>query len=240
MAQQAFGSTAGVLGDADDKGQQLKVHVDGVDRSVQELTGLAKDVIKGAQSASKTNAALVKHLGNAAALENVAQLQGALNGVATALGQVDAHRNDVLVRRFKDTLRRRLEDTREHCVKPTKKLLADRDNAFKRLHALMRARDKLGQKKNVRQAKVDEKTQEIRDERRKIANTDASVDENILKFEGRRLVDMKAALDEFVRGELFWHCRALELYTKAAELVARVDPEACTEELRGKLAQHRN
>ena len=64
------------------------------------------------------------------------------------------------------------------------------------------------------------------------------MDDNILKFEQRRLADMKAALDEFVRGQLFWHCRALELYTKAAELVARVDPEACTEELREKLEQH--
>ena len=43
--------------------------------------------------------------------------------------------------------------------------------------------------------------------------------------------DKGLSLEEFVRGELFWHCRALELYTKAAELVARVDPEACTEEL---------
>ena len=237
---QAFGSTAGAIGDADHKGQELKVHVDGVDRSVVELTSLAKSTIKGATAASKTSATLVKHLGNAAALENVAQLQGALNGVAQALSQVDGHRCDVLVRRFQDTLRRRLEDTREHCVKPTKKLLADRDNAFKRLHALRRARDKLGQKKNVRQAKIDEKSQEIRDEQRKIENTDASVDENILKFERRRLADMKAALDEFVRGELFWHCRALELYTKAAELVARVDPEAHTDALREKLAQHRN
>ena len=236
---QAFGTSAGgAIGDADDKGQQLKVHVDGVDRSVVELTGLAKDAIKGAQAASKTSAALVKHLGNAAALEEVAQLQGALNGVATALSQVDGHNCDVRVRRFTDTLRRRLEDTREHCVRPTKKMLADRDNAFKRLHALVRARDKLGQKKNARRAKVDEKTQEIRDERRKIENTDASVDANILKFEARRLADVKAALDEFVRGQLFYHCRALELYTKAAELVARVDPEACTEELRGKLAAH--
>ena len=50
--------------------------------------------------------------------------------------------------------------------------------------------------------------------------------------------DPEAALDEFVRGQLVWHCRALELYTKAAELVARVDPEACTEELREKLEQH--
>ena len=70
----------------------------------------------------------------------MAQLQGALNGVAAALGQVDRHRQDVLVGRFQDTLRRRLEDTREHCVKPTKKLLADRDNAFKRLHALVPGR----------------------------------------------------------------------------------------------------
>ncbi|CAG5115955.1 unnamed protein product, partial [Candidula unifasciata] len=72
------------------------------------------------------------------------------------------------------------------------------------------------------------------------ASLDASraskaLEQQIDKFEERKLQDLKKILREFVTIEMHFHAKALELYTQSFQTLDHIDPEADLEEFRRQL-----
>ncbi|CAN0049316.1 unnamed protein product [Ectocarpus sp. 12 AP-2014] len=63
-------------------------------------------------------------------------------------------------------------------------------------------------------------------------NTEATVDNNFELFEAQRVEEIKDILEEFLRCELYFHCRALEVLGPALMHIGGVDPESARENMR--------
>ncbi len=56
-----------------------------------------------------------------------------------------------------------------------------------------------------------------------VRNTERVVDKNMELFESQRVEDIKDIIEEFIRCEMYYHCRALEVLGPALSHISRVD-----------------
>ncbi|CAN0195651.1 unnamed protein product [Pylaiella littoralis] len=63
-------------------------------------------------------------------------------------------------------------------------------------------------------------------------NTEATVDNNFELFEAQRVEEIKDILEEFLRCELYYHCRALEVLAPALLHIGGVNAESARENMR--------
>ena len=68
-----------------------------------------------------------------------------------------------------------------------------------------------------------EMPESLLDARETLSNTDKLVDESSLQYEERRIVDMQLFLEDFMRREILWHARAMEILSPLVEQVRGVD-----------------
>ncbi|GMH75235.1 hypothetical protein TL16_g06692 [Triparma laevis f. inornata] len=61
------------------------------------------------------------------------------------------------------------------------------------------------------------------DARETLKNTDTIVDESLGKYEEMRIVDMQLFLEDFMRREIMWHAKAIELLSPMISAVREVD-----------------
>lgn len=80
--------------------------------------------------------------------------------------------------------------------------------------------------------------------RQKLANygecakhTDEVVDSNFRCFEKSRVVEMKAMLEEALRAEMLYHCRALEVLEPLCVSMRRLDPNRAMASMTQELEQ---
>ncbi|CAM9311465.1 unnamed protein product [Discosporangium mesarthrocarpum] len=68
--------------------------------------------------------------------------------------------------------------------------------------------------------------------RHQLKNTETTVDNNMELFEVQRVEDIKDIMEEFLRCEMYYHCRALEVLGPALMHISGVDGEAARENMR--------
>ena len=68
------------------------------------------------------------------------------------------------------------------------------------------------------------------DARDALKHTDSLVDETLARYEERRVVDVQLFLEDFVRRELMWHARALEILSPLVGKVRGVDAKAAMDD----------
>ncbi len=56
-----------------------------------------------------------------------------------------------------------------------------------------------------------------------VRNTERVVDNNMELFESQRIEDMKDIIEEFIRCEMYYHCRALEVLGPALSHISKLD-----------------
>ncbi|CAM9554044.1 unnamed protein product [Choristocarpus tenellus] len=61
------------------------------------------------------------------------------------------------------------------------------------------------------------------------------VDNNLELFEARRVEDLKDIMEEFLRCEMYYHCRALEVLAPALMHISGIDGEAARKNMRGEI-----
>jgi hypothetical protein len=154
-----------------------------------------------------------------------------------------------------DAIMARVGDVRKTVVEPTKALLADRDAKVKlvdsetkkymalRTKAGKRAFDDVKKQETAAaaagqdapaQSAADAQTEAtegvempetLLDATDALANTDAAVDENSVAYEHQRVADMQLLMEDMIRRELQYHCRAVELLSPLIAQLRSVDGE---------------
>ncbi|GMH55011.1 hypothetical protein TrRE_jg4194 [Triparma retinervis] len=147
----------------------------------------------------------------------------------------------------------RLEDTVTGVIKPSKALLADRTQKVKAVDKEVKNFDSLKSKagkaasneikKQLKEAgkkgldpptetpehaaevasAAVEMPESLLDARETLKNTEKLVDESSLHYEERRIVDMQLFVEDFIRREIAWHAKALEILSPLIAEARRVD-----------------
>ncbi|CAM9196310.1 unnamed protein product [Sphacelaria rigidula] len=63
-------------------------------------------------------------------------------------------------------------------------------------------------------------------------NVETTVDNNFELFEAQRVEEIKGILEEFLRCEMYYHCRALEMLAPALMHIGGVEAESAREHVR--------
>ena len=70
-----------------------------------------------------------------------------------------------------------------------------------------------------------------------LRHTDSLVDDTLGRYEEERVVDVQLFLEDFVRREMAWHARALELLTPLVGEVRGVDAKGAMEDFFKKVEE---
>ncbi len=103
-------------------------------------------------------------------------------------------------------------------IQPTKAMLKDRGRA---IHDLTKATEDFEIKKE--QGKLKMPPVSLVELKHAVRNTERVVDNNMELFESQRVEDLKLIIEEFIRCEMYYHCRALEVLGPALSHVSRLD-----------------
>ena len=118
-------------------------------------------------------------------------------------------------------------------------MIQDRENAIK---AFMKTKGQYQElsHKAKNEVKLEHKKQKLQDEEKRIQNIDSTLKSNILKYERRRLEDAREVLNDLLRAQLFYHCRAIELLTKSAKKISSINSHEGTNKFANELHLHMN
>ena len=110
-------------------------------------------------------------------------------------------------------------------------MLKDRDASVK---ALLKAEEKMhaDREKGKENPSPALQQAELTELRQQLKNTEKSVDNNMELFEHCRVEGVREMLDEYIRCELYYHCRALELMAPALTYLKGIDGETASEQVR--------
>ncbi len=97
-------------------------------------------------------------------------------------------------------------------------MLKDRGRA---IHALTKATEEFEIKKE--QGKLEVPPVSLVEQKHAVRNTERVVDNNMELFESQRVEDLKGIIEEFIRCEMYYHCRALEVLGPALSHISRLD-----------------
>ena len=147
----------------------------------------------------------------------------------------------------------RLEDTCTGVIKPSKALLADRSQKVKAVDKEVKGFDSLKSKaskaaaneikKKLKEAAKKgldpptetpehaaevasaavEMPESLLDARETLKNTEKLVDKSSFQYEERRIVDMQLFIEDFIRREIAWHAKAMEILSPLIAEVRKVD-----------------
>lgn len=159
----------------------------------------------------------------------------------------------------------RLENTKQGVIVPSKALLADRSskvkNVDKEVRAFENAKGKAGKaasaavKKRIKDAskhgedppngtpeqayekaiQAIDMPESLLDARTALSSTDSLVDETLLLYEEGRVLDMQLFLEDFVRREIQWHARAVEILSPLISDFREIDYKSAANDLQGRL-----
>mmetsp|Transcript_9766 Transcript_9766/g.22577 ORF Transcript_9766/g.22577 Transcript_9766/m.22577 type:complete len:208 (+) Transcript_9766:442-1065(+) len=162
--------------------------------------------------------------------ERSTALRKSLASVSEAMNEIESHRDDYVTSRVEGSLLAKLNELDETCNGPTALLLKNRNMSIK---SSVKAKDQFDAlaAKNSSQAKLDRKKAELEQEERRVYVIDKNLQTSLLRYEKKRVSDMKEILEDLVKGQLLFHCRAVEAYTKALKSISRLDSDDAVEQL---------
>jgi len=120
-----------------------------------------------------------------------------------------------------------IEKTKEldlTCNGPTKLLLKDRNQSTKNASKYKDQFDSLASK-NLSQEKMEKKKAQLKVEENRVLSIDKNLQQTMVKYEHKRISEAKSILDDFIKSQLFFHCRAVELLTKSYRALGKVNPD---------------
>eukprot|EP00512_Aurantiochytrium_limacinum_P005602 CAMPEP_0171515792 /NCGR_PEP_ID=MMETSP0959-20130129/3664_1 /TAXON_ID=87120 /ORGANISM="Aurantiochytrium limacinum, Strain ATCCMYA-1381" /LENGTH=198 /DNA_ID=CAMNT_0012054403 /DNA_START=397 /DNA_END=993 /DNA_ORIENTATION=- len=163
--------------------------------------------------------------------ESNPNLSQAVRAIGEALSEMEGHREILVHDRIQSSLVQKIHEIDESCNAPTELFLRDRTRSIKSSVKFKQQYDDLAKKQSVNQAKLDKKQKKAQDEEKRLRTMDKDLQQNLTRYEEKRVLDCKLALEEFVKGQLTYHCRAIETLSNALKSVNRIDPALGIERL---------
>ncbi|GBG32622.1 Protein FAM92A [Hondaea fermentalgiana] len=191
----------------------------------------ANGVIKSEAAATKQYVALAESLMRMARGENNRNLRQAVAATADALSEIEGHRETLILDRVQSSLVQKINDMDENCNAPTELLLRDRNRSIKSSVKFKEQFATLANKPATSQSKLEKKRNQLQDEEKRMYTIDKSLQQNLIRYEEKRVQDAQSAFEDFVKGQLLYHCRAIETLTAALKSVQRVDPASSVDQL---------
>jgi len=222
----------------DEKGHFLAERLGSFETSLTKTRAAFEDTLAAEQTTSTKYSKLVLELKSASGLEQYAPLRAALSSVAECVAEAERHRTGVsgVMDRMQGTVVQRLQLSQEGCVVPARKVADDRQAKVKAVKKTTQEFVKLSAK-GAKSGKIEAKRQQLLDEEKRLQRTNVTLDRMVLNYEQARVEDMRDVLEEFLRAELFFHCRAIEALSKATRALVPVDGAEARTELGEELAK---
>eukprot|EP00903_Cladosiphon_okamuranus_P019485 g17918.t1 len=211
----------------DEKGRRLHGRVEFFDRNVTQLTKHVQQIIGHHQDGVKHGINFSAKIKTVAAQEPFADLQDRLVGLAEITERISLERKNIMIDRARTQVLNKLAEIKKTVISPTQALLQDRDSCVK---ALLKAQEKATDGQGI--GTREETAGATLEHRHQLMNTEATVDNNFELFEAQRVEEIKEILEEFLRCELYYHCRALEVLAPALMHIGGVDAESARMNMR--------
>ena len=161
---------------------------------------------------------------SAATSEQFPKLQGALDGVADLLNKLNVEFDRVMNKRINDIVIAKLGEMDTMCVEPMRQVIKDNDKCLKELKTASDAYDKATQKMSKPDA-IAKLDATLVDARKKLANSEGSLEENIKKFETQRILDLRDVLLSYLTSQMYYHSKGLEFLSQAHDLLINISPD---------------
>ncbi len=213
----------------DEKGHALQGRLEFCERNVKTLEQGVKGLLKNHEEGWQATLNLSQKIRDTAAQEHFIDLQEDLIAIAECTKQLAEERRLIMCERAEERVVSTLAFIQERVLHPTKLLLKDRERAMRKYKNMERKLTYAGERTVLGLLNLEE-TEDMK--RQKLANygecaahTDDVVDSNFRCFEKSRVVELKAMLEEALRAEMLYHCRALELLEPLCVSMRRLDPD---------------
>eukprot|EP00753_Platysulcus_tardus_P005975 PLAT13835.1.p1 GENE.PLAT13835.1~~PLAT13835.1.p1 ORF type:complete len:252 (+),score=86.53 PLAT13835.1:64-756(+) len=218
----------------DKKSRLVRTRLEAVEKGMGMLAKQASADVASHRRAYRERTGMADKLRVVARREPAAKMQAALDELAGALDELAVDRKRALLDRLNITVAARLKRCAATGIKPTRRVLDDRDATVKRF---VKADDSLRtlRQKNAATSKTAkaERTREALKVRADHVNV--IVEECAEKFEATRLEEMKGSLEEYVIAHMHYHARALERFTAVYRSLAAVDSREAVAEYHREL-----
>jgi len=184
---------------------------------------------------------LAEHFRTMSNAEKNKALKRSLDALATSLVDIERYRESHIIAKLQNNLLLRLKELDESCNVPTELLLKDRNTSVKSSLKFRDQFETLVSKPTTSQSKLDRKRLQLEVEEKRVYTIDRGLQQNLLKYERKRIDEMKAIMQDIVTGQLQFHCKAVESLSKTLKSIRKLDSSEAVEELCSDLhisAQH--
>jgi len=220
----------------DQMGHVVAERVGSFGKCVDGLHSAAAAVVRTEVSSGKKHAALSEELKEAASLEHYEALKIAFAALSDSVNELELHRSNVLVNRLDNTFQKKLADIKLLAVKPTKMLVEERVSALRSVSKAQSQFD-IASTKGAKEATIEARREKLEDEEKRCKHVSEYLETNLLKYEERRVTDCVGLLNEYIKANIFFHCRAIEALTRASKTLHSVDSQEAVDNLRETLKQ---
>jgi len=220
----------------DKRSGAMAVRVANFRRNIKSLRSVAVATKTQEKDTMKSYVRLSEILQRLARQEESKTLQRGVKALAETLSAIESHRDTLVIARLESSMLQKLKELDDSCNIPTTVLLKDRNNSIKSSVKYKEQFQAMAAKPTTSQRKLEKKKIQLHEEEKRVKTIDAGLQKNLLLYEAKRIEDCKDAFDDFIKGQLLYHCRAVEALTAAMKIVSSIDPNAGTEQLREDLS----
>eukprot|EP00611_Tribonema_gayanum_P013848 TRINITY_DN2507_c0_g1_i1.p1 TRINITY_DN2507_c0_g1~~TRINITY_DN2507_c0_g1_i1.p1 ORF type:complete len:229 (+),score=121.71 TRINITY_DN2507_c0_g1_i1:110-796(+) len=216
----------------DDKGRMMRGRIEFFERNIHKLSKHLTTMVAQHKAGVDVGMKFSERVKDVAAQEPFADLQDRLVALSEVTERIALERKGALCDRAEQQVLAKLTEVQTRVIAPTKALLKDRDEC---IQSLVKAEAEHDLK--VQQGKATKDTPlAILELRHCLRNTEKVVDNNMELFEAQRVEDVKEILQEFVRCEMYYHCRALEMLAPALQHLSGVHGDVASDNIRHEMA----
>ncbi|KAG5193028.1 hypothetical protein JKP88DRAFT_346396 [Tribonema minus] len=246
----------------DDKGRMMRGRIEFFERNIHKLSKHLTTMVAQHKAGVDVGMKFSERVKDVAAQEPFADLQDRLVALSEVTERIALERKGALCDRAEQQVLAKLTEVQTRVIAPTKALLKDRDECIQSLVKAETEHDlKVQQGKATKDTPL-----AILELRHCLRNTEKVVDNNMELFEAQRVEDVKEniavrnmeqvtgnsmelfeaqrmermsrreILQEFVRCEMYYHCRALEMLAPALQHLSGVHGDVASDNIRHEMA----
>ncbi|DBA02464.1 TPA: hypothetical protein N0F65_008678 [Lagenidium giganteum] len=208
----------------DEKGRALAAHVQFLERNVKALEELVAKLIRMREEQEQFfSGVFTKSMEDVAAQEDCAPLAQCFTHLADASKKLAVDTHDVMLKRPEPEILQTLAQIQDWGIVPMRRLLEDRDKALKIEYKLQKEYDDKSRVSGAAREK-EKKMRMLSDQKRRVENVNALIDQNMKKFEYFRVSKMKKVMNELARSQAFHHAKGLEYFAVPCASVTKLNP----------------
>ena len=228
------------MSSVDEKGRLLQGRLDFFDRNIKELDAGLKSILQSHKDGALKSEKFARTINEIAAQEEFLDLQEDLLNISNTMSRNAEERKKILCERGEEKVLTISKSVKEQIVQPMKLLLKDRQRALKKLE---NAHKKFGDpdaRKNILTTEPDITQSDMVDMMMCVKNTEEIVDSNFRVFEKQRIIELKIMLEEALRAEMLYHCRALEILEPVCVAIRSLDADKAMHDMTKRLYYMQN